>query len=52
MANINVHLETESERKFKELKFIFEAKTNEEAIEKIINIAFKKVKGGNKNKAP
>ncbi len=44
MGNLNIHVDVEILNKFKELKFLLKANTNEEAQEKIINIAYKDLK--------
>ena len=44
MPNLNVHLDFSFEDLFKEIKFILKAKTNQEATEKIIDIAYKELK--------
>ena len=44
MANLNVHLEVDILNKFRELKLLLKADTNEEAQEKIIKIAYKDLK--------
>ena len=47
--NINVHLEASIMDKFRELKLFLKADTNEETQEKIINIAYKDIKKGEKS---
>ena len=44
MANLNIHVDIEILNKFKELKFLLKANTNEETQEKIINLAYKDIK--------
>lgn len=43
MANLNVYLDENFEKMFKELKLILNV-TNREVVEKIINIAYKNLK--------
>jgi len=49
MANLNVHLDLDILNKFRELKLLLKANTNEETQEKIIKIAYKDLKKGNNN---
>ena len=44
MANLNIHVDIDILNKFKELKFLLKANTNEETQEKIIEIAYKDLK--------
>ena len=44
MANINVHVNIDILNKFRELKLLLKADTNEETQEKIIEIAYKNLK--------
>lgn len=44
MANLNIHVDVEILEKFKELKFLLKANTNEETQEKIINFVYKDLK--------
>lgn len=44
MANLNVHLDFDILNKFREIKLLLKAETNEKTQEKIINIAYKDIK--------
>lgn len=48
MSNLNVHLNISILNKFRELKLILKCDTNEETQEKIINLAYKNLKKGEK----
>jgi len=48
MANLNVHLDLSLLNKFRELKLFLKCGTNEETQEKIINLAYKSLKKGEK----
>lgn len=48
MANLNVHLDIDLLNKFREIKLMLSANTNEETQEKIIDIAYKDLKKGGK----
>ena len=50
MANLNIHVDIEILNKFKELKFLLKANTNEEAQEKIINFVYKDLKKEKNNR--
>ncbi len=44
MSSINVHVELEFFKKFKEIKLLLDCKDNPETQEKIIAIAYKEIK--------
>ncbi len=44
MANINVHVDIDILNKFRELKLLLKADTNEETQQKIIELAYKDLK--------
>ena len=44
MGNLNVFLDLKFEDLFREIKFILKAKTNQEATEKILDVAYKEIK--------
>ncbi len=44
MANLNVHVSIDILNKFRELKLLLKANTNEETQEKIIEVAYKDLK--------
>jgi len=46
MGQINVHVSKDSHDKFREIKFILKASTNEDAEEKIIDFTYKRLKEG------
>ena len=48
MSNINVHVNVDILNKFRELKLLLKVDTNEETQEKIIDIAYKNLKKGEK----
>ncbi len=50
MANLNVHVNIDILNKFRELKLLLKADTNEETQEKIIEIAYKNLKKEEKSK--
>ena len=50
MANLNVHVNIDILNKFRELKLLLKADTNEETQEKIIEIAYKDLKKEEKSK--
>jgi len=50
MANLNVHLSFDILNKFRELKLLLQAETNEETQEKIINLVYKDLKKEKNNR--